>query len=654
MSNPFHYAVDDVLRLERVRVVTLDGTEYQGILDRRHHNEGDLLLRGARRNDEDVGATWVRKPVRVEQLDPERVKIVDVDEVEPAPYHCRTFEVATNPQYVQQVRERGHVGSLPVVRETGHGLEIVAGHKRFWVAGVAGLDAIPARIVEWDDWRAVVYYALDHLPELDDETTWATLQRFVDEWGERAHEIPGVAEELDVRDAELVDGRLQETDAGAGPLTEEDVQDEEVPEGADDDPDEPEDSSEGDVVECDVEGCDYETDTERGLAIHQGRVHDDGDRTLEEQIATILEDEGELTSSDIELLLETSSSHYTNVLSRMQREDRVESRPDPDDRRRRLYRLADQDVEQQMEDGPDDEDRDDPTDVPEDGSEDDGSEDDGSEDADGEEDADGDEDGGPDPFRKLWCGHCGAGPYQGERALRIHHGKASHEGEIEPLEEPPEDEEHSPPADGQGGDPVHEQPEGDDESTPRTCGCGVVCETHPEYVVHRVEAHGVERTRHPGPGEFEAIVEEADSVSEIANEAGWTNQKVLRMLGVYGLGDVVGGDVELSDLSEWEFEGVGTDPGAGDPDQQPTDLEDAAAVEFEDWTGGTDEGARRCQNCGSHVNPQFAKVFEPEDTENDGPRCCPHCEDLVRTHDGEIREARSTGGKPSVEVTTRE
>lgn len=119
------------------------------------------------------------------------------------------------------------------------------------------------------------------------------------------------------------------------------------------DAEEDEDASPLDEVVCDVDGCDY-SGSKRGLAIHKSRAHaddedesadaedDDGEPTLEERIAALLEEHGELPSTEIKLLLETSSEHYRNVLSSMQRADRVKSRQDPEDRRRSLYRLADQ------------------------------------------------------------------------------------------------------------------------------------------------------------------------------------------------------------------------------------------------------------------------------------------------------------------------
>ena len=45
-----------------------------------------------------------------------------------------------------------------------------------------------------------------------------------------------------------------------------------------------------------------------------------------------------------------------------------------------------------------------------------------------------------------------------------------------------------------------------------------------------------------------------------------------------------------------------------------------------------------CQNCGSFVTAQYARVFTPSHL--DEPRVCPDCEDIVR--DGaDVRTARS-------------
>lgn len=52
----------------------------------------------------------------------------------------------------------------------------------------------------------------------------------------------------------------------------------------------------------------------------------------------------------------------------------------------------------------------------------------------------------------------------------------------------------------------------------------------------------------------------------------------------------------------------------------------------------------RCQNCGNHVTPDYARVFSPDDV--DGVRACPDCPDKIRVN-GEIRDARASRGETS-------
>lgn len=210
---------------------------------------------------------------------------------------------------------------------------------------------------------------------------------------------------------------------------------------------------------------------------------------------------------------------------------------------------------------------------------------------------------------------------------------------------------------------VEEQADDDDdtETFPRECHCGATLKGSLELAIHRTEDHGVPQSQFDNrePGEFEEIVRDADSVRDIIDETGWSSTKTLRVLGIYGLGDVVGPDgIEFSDLGDYEFDGVATvsetpnDP-AGDEADEADDAStadrpeqrvanDGGAVAFQDYSASTGTTDTRCQNCGSHVDKQFAKVFEPE--REGAPRCCPNCEDLVREGDGTIRPARNGGG----------
>lgn len=73
-----------------------------------------------------------------------------------------------------------------------------------------------------------------------------------------------------------------------------------------------------------------------------------------------------------------------------------------------------------------------------------------------------------------------------------------------------------------------------------------------------------------------------------------------------------------------------------------TSGEDVKEIHFEDFQADPGNGVE-CQGCGSRVSKRFTRVMEPE--EEGAPRVCPNCTDLVRTHTGEVREARSTGGR---------
>ncbi|ELY70820.1 hypothetical protein C490_06002 [Natronobacterium gregoryi SP2] len=205
---------------------------------------------------------------------------------------------------------------------------------------------------------------------------------------------------------------------------------------------------------------------------------------------------------------------------------------------------------------------------------------------------------------------------------------------------------------------AEDQNDDDAETFPRECHCGATLEDSLELAIHRTEAHGVPQSQFNNlePGEFEAIVRDADSLQDIIDETGWSSTRTLRVMGIYGLGDVVGPDgIEFSDLGDYEFDGVATvsetasDP-AGDDIDDPSMADrseqrvanDGGAVAFTDYSASTGTTDTQCQNCGSHVDKQFAKVFEPE--KEGAPRCCPNCENLVREGDGTIRPARNGGG----------
>lgn len=405
-------------------------------------------------------------------------------------------------------------------------------------------------------------------------------------------------------------------------------------------------------LECDVDGCDFTTNSERGLAIHEGQAHGEAEREapIEDRILNILEKEGEVSSSEVQLLLETSSDHYRNKLSQLQRDGKVESRQDPDDGRRRLYRLAGDPVEDDDEEAPEEGD---------------------AENGDTEK----------DPF--IAASRKARKQEQAQESEEHDSGtsteddtpaqKSESESEARSVDLEEDAADDSPDQDA--GDDVHvdadhedkdadeqgdettDDVEGDENESmgfPRDCHCGATLEDSLELAVHRTEVHGVPQGTldHLDPGEFEEIVRDAATLQDILDATGWSPERTLRALGVYGLADVVGPDgIELSDLDDYEFEGIGQPTDTPDPEADVIDesegpsprpvANDGGAVAFQDYSASSGTG-RRCQNCGAHVDKQFAKVFEPE--HEGAPRACPNCEDLVREGDGTIRQKRTGGG----------
>lgn len=93
------------------------------------------------------------------------VRDVPPAELHASPYHTRTFAVDENHNegYIHKIQTQGYVTSLLVAREMAAGLELVAEHKRRWVAQQAGLATIAVRVVELSEWEAALHYAQDHL-----------------------------------------------------------------------------------------------------------------------------------------------------------------------------------------------------------------------------------------------------------------------------------------------------------------------------------------------------------------------------------------------------------------------------------------------------------------------------------------------------------
>lgn len=124
------------------------------------------------------------------------VRDVAPDTLCASPYHHRSFDIDENWNhgYIRKIRSQEYINSLLVARETDAGLELVAGHKRRWVAQKAGLDTVTVRLVDFDEWEAAVHYARDHLSDVDDEETLRqTVGSLIDRWGDRILSVPPVA-----------------------------------------------------------------------------------------------------------------------------------------------------------------------------------------------------------------------------------------------------------------------------------------------------------------------------------------------------------------------------------------------------------------------------------------------------------------------------
>jgi hypothetical protein len=571
MSNPFTKSLDPNFRGRYVRVVSNDGQELKGWLERMHHHDRHVVLRDAVDvdRDEELGAAMVAHVDVIEVVDaPSRIERVALEDVEPAPYHARDISVEGNRQYVDQVRDRGFVGSYPVVRPIHCGWEIVEGHKRIWACRQAGLDTHPVEIVDVDEWTAARRFVADHLPDerhvQDDGTTgsgWygaeaipSAIDELVGRWGTEALELDRVAFNVDRLDLDVG----EDTAAGAGVDDDEEAADdasiEAVETGADavsiedlaDDI-----TGLGDVGVENLQAAGYETTADlegatKGALLDVGRVG--------EKIATQLlaEDAGEDDQGGDEPPETAPDTTICNIEDSAGSDDGTVDQGDASDHEEAEDLNTGDDLSDDQQAftlewghwGP-----------PHSGT------------YHVDEDcfalgrSDSDREPVPLPQRRDeladdgdWsaCGHC-SGADDGEESepdVVDEQSDVESEGDVD-VDEP----------DQKDGAQLT------DDTYPRDCHCGATLQNSLELAVHRTEEHGVpqERIGHLEQGEFEAIVQDADDIAEIAEAVSFGIEKTMRMLGVYGLADVVGAtDLELSDITDFEFEGVGVDGGSSD------------------------------------------------------------------------------------------
>ena len=111
---------------------------------------------------------------RVDRLEPREI---DLDEIDPCPYHARNFVADENRAYIAAIRERGRPDPPPIVRDCGDRFELVNGHKRVWASHVAGLESIPCDVHYERDLYAARTWARYHLQGYDERERAVALRR---------------------------------------------------------------------------------------------------------------------------------------------------------------------------------------------------------------------------------------------------------------------------------------------------------------------------------------------------------------------------------------------------------------------------------------------------------------------------------------------
>jgi len=610
MSNPFTKSLEQ-FRGRRVRAVSNDGREFEGFVERLHHHDRHVVLRGATDADGNrVGRVLVSHVDVLETTDPtERVERLALDGIQPAPYHAREFDAAENRGYIDRVRNDGWVGSFPTVRPAAAdgdlehpgdaGFEIVAGHKRLWVAAEAGLDSHPVQIVDIDAWTAATRFVADHLPAESNlrgngesqegyyargEIT-AAVDALVERWGERALDLDRVTfnvARLDLQDA--VDDARDPDDTSASSAAP----------GATAAASASEDERDQ-TVACDVEGCGY-TGTERGLSIHQARAHDGdaGEPPTPEQIKALRAARG-WRQSDLAEKLGVGNSTVANW--------EAAYNPPGDGYAAQLWTLREETFDDSDGDGTR------------------GSPDTDAQSGGGEQAVDEDE-GYP-------CPDCGA-TFDSERGRSIHRGHKHKHGDDSPEED----------SDG-AADDVSDQTPPDTSAL----GTGELTPAVRALDEDRDGAGHPDGVDGPDTGSEDTLARDYDQdlVVEDLNEVSEVRGRSLRQQVRAADGDVsdeqlavqIGATVEVVQVLRSEVEAIEGRPDRG-ADSESASASPTSAPESSPSSGGP----LRCQNCGAHVSRSYADVFTPEDVEQ--PRVCPCCPDKIREHDGSVRDARSS------------
>ena len=165
-KDPFYYQLDEEYRGTLVRVHT-DEYTYEGWCRMFHYNQHAILLYDVKRNDgEEVGPVTINEPETIERIETGApIREIPVSAIRPSPYNAREYDTPDHKTFVKDTRDRGHLLTFPAVRPTSDsGYETVGGHKRMEAARRAGLDDVPVRVLDLDDWEATRKFVDEHIP----------------------------------------------------------------------------------------------------------------------------------------------------------------------------------------------------------------------------------------------------------------------------------------------------------------------------------------------------------------------------------------------------------------------------------------------------------------------------------------------------------
>jgi hypothetical protein len=237
-NNPFDEELEYAFRGREVVARSNHGETYRGFLDRVRYDDRHVILHGATRLDADgeqeqeqehVGSAFVAHVDWMHLAEQDRhVERVSLADIEPSPYATREFYREQNEGYIRRTRQKGFVGTFPVVTpitptsasHPADGYETVEGHKRLWVCRQAGFDDHPVEIrSDLTDWEQAQRFAADHIPTeshvtddpenhndwYSDADTEAAIRHLADRWGERVLDLPAVAFNVERLDVEVSD-----------------------------------------------------------------------------------------------------------------------------------------------------------------------------------------------------------------------------------------------------------------------------------------------------------------------------------------------------------------------------------------------------------------------------------------------------------------